>query len=146
MSINFDGVVDERGRAVCEVRCRRPGRTKQSQKKETDVNFIMQKYERTGVMTHVTRNKAFYGDVSKVPDYASALEVVRSADELFRTVPAKIRAEFENDPQKFLDHVSNPANEQWLRDNGFMKAVPVDSAKPEAGTVNVPNVVEPEVK
>lgn len=94
--------------------CPEPSLTKQSESEACDINKIMAKYERTGLLAHLNANEAFYADVSNVPDYQGAFEVVRKADELFMSLPAEIRARFENDPGKYLEFVSNPANKDEM--------------------------------
>jgi len=50
---------------------------------ETDVNNIMRKYEKTGILTHVARYAGEYGDFSGVPDYKEGLERIMAANEMF---------------------------------------------------------------
>lgn len=117
--------------------CEGESLTKQSEAAACDINRIMAKYERTGVLSHVAENVGFYADVSNVPDYQAALAVVESAQGLFASIPAEIRARFDNDPAQFLHFVSDPANKPELVKLGFLKEV-VDS---KTGAVtDVPNV------
>lgn len=95
--------------------------TKQSEAAACDINRIMAKYERDGVISHVSENVGFYADVSNVPDYQGALAIVEKAEAMFSSIPAEIRARFDNDPQLFLDFVSNPLNKSELVKLGFLK-------------------------
>ena len=68
------------------------GRTKQAFKDECDVNQIMARYEKTGLITHLAKKQPVYLDVSEVGDYRDALEHVEQTREFFMGFPAKIRA------------------------------------------------------
>lgn len=83
--------------------------TKQSFKNECDINRIMARYTKTGVIEHLNRNKPEYGFAPEV-DFRQALELIDKASDMFDKLPAKIRAKFDNDPGKFLGFVENPEN------------------------------------
>jgi len=86
---------------------------------ETDVNNIMRKYEKTGILTHVARYAGEYGDFSGVPDYKEGLERIMAANEMFDSLPARLRDRFGNDPAKFIDFATNPENLDELRTMGL---------------------------
>ena len=65
-----------------------PSLTKQEFRKESDINEIMRKYKKTGVLPQV--GPGIYGDFSSVTDYQSALESVVKAERLFLSVPAAV--------------------------------------------------------
>lgn len=99
--------------------------TQQNFKDECDVNNIMRKFEKTGMVSHVNSVQGTYADYTDMPQsYHEALEQVQSAHDMFMTIPAKIRAEFNNDPGEFLAFVEDPANADKLRDMGLAKAKP----------------------
>lgn len=89
-----------------------PGRTKQSFKDEVDINKIIKKHARTGMITHVNKKQPFYGDVSSIGSYQESLEIVRNAEELFGNMSAEIRNRFNNEPQEMIDFLANPANKE----------------------------------
>lgn len=84
-------------------------RTKQAHKRECDINFIMEKYQKTGMVDHVNRYQATYGEAPS-HDFREALELVRQAQTMFNDLPSKVRARFENDPARFLEFCEDPAN------------------------------------
>lgn len=86
-----------------------PSMTKQNHKAECDINNIMRRFTKTGVIDHVTRYEPRYGDVPS-QDYHSALITVSSAQELFEELPAVMRKHFDNDPGLFLEYVQDPSN------------------------------------
>lgn len=99
--------------------------TKQSFKDECDVNNIMNKFRRDGLLTHVAAVEGRYGDFGDVGSFHEAMNTVRTAQEMFETVPSEIRAEFGNDPGAFLDWAVN-ADEAALREKGLLPPASVD--------------------
>lgn len=105
--------------------CEDESLTKQSEAAACDINKIMAKYEKSGLLMHVNANEGFYADVSAVPDYQGALAIVRKSDEMFMSLPAEIRSRFDNDPAKYLAFCSDPANKQVMQDMGMLAKDPV---------------------
>ena len=101
---------------------KRPSLTEQSHKAECDVNTIMKRYERDGLLTHVNAFQGDYGDFTGVQDYHTSMNQILLADEMFLSLPAKVREEFDNDPGKFLEFAENPDNEEKMRDMGLIPA------------------------
>ena len=95
-------------------------KTKQSHKKECDIHTILKQYDRTGLLTHVSKKPPMFIDLANVPDYRSALNNVNEAETLFYQLPSATRAEFENDPGLFLDFCVDPENEDKLRELGLL--------------------------
>jgi phage internal scaffolding protein len=117
------------------------GVTKQSHKDECDVNQILARYERTGVVTHLAKGIPQFADVSQIGDYHSALEQVRQADEFFMGLPAKVRSAFDNDPALLLDAVHDPAQRDKLEKLGLLEIIPVkdvDSGSDATGVAATP--------
>lgn len=113
-----------------------PSLTKQSMSAECDINNIMKRYERTGIVTHNAVREAYFADVSVVPDFAQAVEVVRKAEDMFMTLPANVRARFDNDPAQYVQFCSNPDNRQEMIDLGLME-------KPQPPVVQKVEVINP---
>ena len=98
------------------------GITEQSHKRETDINYILEDYKRTGFMKHAKENQGRYDDIS-VQDFQDAMFKVTEAQNMFNELPGGIRKEFDNNPARFLDFVQNPDNAQKLVDMGLAVAV-----------------------
>lgn len=96
------------------------GRTKQSFKDECDINHIMARYMKTGVLDFVSKHQGRYGDVTGM-DFMFAMEQVSKANSLFHELPSSIRTRFENNPALFLDFVHDPRNEAEMHSLGLMK-------------------------
>lgn len=122
-------VRDDGSRSVALL-CEDRSLTKQADAEACDINKIMARYEKQGILNHVSLNQGFYADVSNVPDYQGSLAVVESAETLFMSLPADLRARFENDPQKYFDFVSNPANKPELEKLGLLKSKEVVVSPP----------------
>lgn len=99
------------------------GLTKQSMRDECDINKLMSKYQKTGLMSHLARFQGRYEDVTGAVDYRTALDIVRSAQDMFMTLPSNVRAQFSNDPGEFLHFASNPANAGKLVELGLAKPI-----------------------
>lgn len=113
-----------------------PSLTKQSSKAECDINNIMVKYAKTGVLNHVSNNQSSYGDFSASLDYQDAINSVMAAQDSFMELPAVVRKKFDNDPVKFLDFVNDPSNVDEMIELGLYPAPeqapgPVDVAPAE---------------
>lgn len=98
---------------------KKPSRTLQSEAAACDINLIMKKYEKTGMITHVRKTSGFYGDVSEVTDYHSAANFVAVAHESFMSLPSSVRERFKNDPGEFLAFVEDPKNADELIEMGL---------------------------
>ncbi len=96
--------------------------TQQNFAVSSNINNIMARYEKTGIIDNVNKQSALYGDYSEFPSYSEALNFIHLADELFNKLPAKIRAEFSNDPNIFLEFANDPRNNQQMIDLGLIKA------------------------
>jgi len=94
--------------------------THQSFKDECDLNVILQNYKKNGILTHVNHQRGNYENLSQI-DYHAALCQLNEARESFDTLPAEIREDFNNDPGQFIEFVSNPENENKMREYGFFK-------------------------
>lgn len=99
-------------------------------KDQCDVNKIMEKYKKGKPITHLNTSSGVYADLLEIPDYREALEIVRHAQDAFLDLPAKIRAEHENDPQKLIQWLQDPSNDDKAVELGLktrpQKAQPVE--------------------
>ncbi|WNK14726.1 MAG: internal scaffolding protein [Microvirus sp.] len=85
------------------------GRTKQEFARECDINNIMSRYLKTGIIDHVRDSAPQFLDAS-VGDFQSAMEIIAQAETLFEELPSSIRNRFDNDPAQLLEFVHDPAN------------------------------------
>ena len=103
---NYDTnqVSDETG-----LSCPDASLTQQQFKEEADINTIVDRYLRSGVLPTPV-NMPQYVDFEGVFDYQTAMNTIRAADENFMRLDARVRARFNNSPQEFLEFFANPDN------------------------------------
>jgi len=95
--------------------------TKQSMKDECDVNLILARYVKTGLLSHVQERSPVYADVSEMGDFREALGRVDAVRDFFAGLPSQVRAFFKNDPATFLDFMSDEANREKAEELGLVK-------------------------
>lgn len=94
-----------------EIKFTKPSLAVQSQKGEADINKIVRDFGVTGRPPPGSVRVPLYGDFTDtVDDYASAVYMVKAAQESFLAMPAELRKKLDNDPQKFLDWCADPDN------------------------------------
>ena len=96
-----------------------PGHTRQAHKDECDINVIMGKYLKNGLISHVNEYQGEYGDFAAI-DFHEAMNTVIEAQNMFETVPSEIREQFGNDPGAFLEFAVNPDNEERMQELGLV--------------------------
>lgn len=115
-----------------------PHPTKQGDAAECDINNIMRKYEKTGVLPAL-RADGMYGDFSDMPTFQEACAIVEKAREQFDGLDARTRARFENDPGRFLEFCSDPKNLDEMVELGLaVKRKPADSGALEGDSTPLP--------
>lgn len=113
-----------------------PSLTRQADAEGCDINNIMKRYEKTGILPGYT-NPGFFADVSELGDFHRVTEVVRQTTEIFMQLPAQTRAEFQNDVAEFVNWATDPANAGEVKEmiEGAEKApvVPAPAVEPAPG-------------
>lgn len=94
-------------------------RTKQAFREETDINNILRKHEKGLLLDHLNEHQGQYGNFIDAPDYHTALNRIHEAEAAFMTIPAEIRAQFNNDPAQFLAFAQDPENIEEMREMGL---------------------------
>lgn len=110
--------------------CKDPTLTQQSFAEEVDINTIVRRFGLTGELPQNVRMPQ-YGDYTEVMDYHQAMTAIRMADESFYSMPADVRARFDNNPGKFVDFCLDEKNLEEARKLGL--AIPKE-AEPLAKT------------
>ena len=88
-----------------------PSMTKQSFKDECDINNIVRKFELTGQLDaiHLNRAAGMYVDLPDGLDLQNSLDMIHRAETAFMSLPAGVRAEFDNDPVRFVEFFNDPS-------------------------------------
>lgn len=94
------------------------GRVDPQFQNETDINYIMAKFAKTGILP--TQNRAERYGTQTGTDLREALELVTRAEQSFSELPAKVRDKFKNNPGAFLDFVQDDANLPQMAELGLL--------------------------
>lgn len=109
--------------------------TQQSFKDECDVNVIMSRYLKTGILPdNLSQREAQYLDC-EVQDFQYAMQLVAGAQSLFNNLPSSIRNRFDNDPARLLAFVNDESNaaeaaKMGLLREGFQPSAPLQTILP----------------
>lgn len=91
-----------------------PSKAKQAFASECDINTIMARYQKTGLIEHVNEHGPRYGDAASYTDYHASMNLVAETNSMFSELPAQIRSQFDNDPSLFLDFIADPENREEM--------------------------------
>lgn len=88
--------------------------TQQHFTEDADINTIMRRFGvKDGALPLPSvQDPRYYGDFTDAVDYADAYNRIREATQRFMELPAKIRARFENNPEKLIGFLDDPRNLQ----------------------------------
>ena len=116
-----------------------PSMTQQHFKDETMIDNILQKYAETGFLTDpfTPKRPIQFGDFSDVKDFQTAQNAIALATEYFESLPANVRASFNNSPQEFLNALNDPEQRSKLEELGFV--APEESKAPESTPQQTPS-------
>lgn len=86
-----------------------PTQTQQQFADQADINNIMKNYPQlhltgTGAQTGV------FADLTNLPDFQAAHDIVMQATNDFMALPAELRKEFDNSPQKLVEFLRDEKN------------------------------------
>lgn len=118
----------------------KPSKTKQSFKKECDINYVLDRYSKTGSWSanpgDVVGRRPLLGDFSSFDhvDYQTSLNKVIEANNAFKSLPAGVRDRFANDPVRLLSFLEDDSN--------YAEAVKLGLVEPKPAPV--PPVVKPD--
>ncbi len=99
-----------------------PSMTQQNFKDETDINNILAKYAKTGLIDHINKYGGHYSEMPDESDFHAAMNLVTNAQSMFAELPSGIRANFDNDPALFLDFLDDPENRDEAIEMGLFPA------------------------
>lgn len=123
MNITIDGQKDLRARRRVAKKFpkgnKSDGKTRQEFKDECDINNIMSRYRKDGIVTHINVREPQYGIVPAV-DFHAAMNLVTDAQQTFETLDSSIRKKFGNSIENFLEFVENPDNTEAMEEMGLL--------------------------
>lgn len=94
-------------------------------KDKCNINEIMRKYHKTGMIDHLRRSPGQYADLTQIKDYDAALNTVINARQSFMTLPSEVRSRFQNEPQALINFLQDEKNYEEGVKLGLLKARPV---------------------
>jgi len=77
-------------------------------------------------------NPPMYGDFTGIFDFQTAQNAVIHAKQQFMELPAKLRARFDNSPQKLLEFLDDPENRNEAEFLGLVQAPDPDANAPKS--------------
>ena len=113
---------------------------------ESEINNILRSHDRNGVIEHINKGKAIYGDFSNITDFSDAIEQINQAKEEFQNIPWEIREKFQNDAGQFFKFATNEDNKDELIKMGLLNPEPSVAmpTEQESSSVETPKISEEE--
>lgn len=102
---------------------KRVSMTQQHHAKNTNINAILRRFERTGVLPMRTA-QPLQGPVPDVESFHDAMNTVIKGRQAFDQLPSKIREEFGNSPEAFLHAFGDETQHERLRELKLMAPLP----------------------
>lgn len=111
--------------------------TNQDQAQNADINFIVERYEKTGLILDDlgVRRKPMYGDFTKYGSYQDQQYMIAEAQNRFNALPVKVRNRFNNDVAQLVEFVSNIDKAEVMKEAielGLAKAPGQPESAPKA--------------
>lgn len=124
----------ERSRST-GLHCQDTSLARQDQEAQANINNIVKAFGVTGKLP-IVPNLPEYGDFTDSPSsYQEALARLEAAEDAFYTVPAEIRAKFNNNPAEFFDAVHRASKDElkaWGLSPPDPEPIPAPAPPPEA--------------
>lgn len=86
------------------------GRVKKEFRKACNINTIVAKYRRTGMVSSLNQARPVFADVSQIGDFRSIVHRVRRAEEAFEALPAYVRKRFNHDSAQLVAFMQDEKN------------------------------------
>lgn len=115
-------------------------RTRAEFQDECNINMIMKRYEKTGVITHYSKRQPVYLNLDESIDFHHSMNLFVQAEAAFMRLPATVRKRFGNDAAEFVKFAEVPENLDQMRAWGL---APPAEEPPAPTRVEVVNPVEP---
>ena len=89
-------------------------RTVQSERELVDVNAIVGRYRKTGLVTHLANRAPMYGDFSESRSLQASLDQVHAATDAFMELPSSVRQAASNSPVTLLEMLATEEGTEAL--------------------------------
>jgi len=115
------------------------GKTIQEQKDSTDINNILERYQRTGLIDHVQKHEPQYGEFAAY-DFQANQNMIARINQTFEELPSSTRKEFDNNVENFMEFIATQENIDDMKDGVIGNETPVE--KPAETTAETTKVSE----
>lgn len=106
-------------------------RTKQEFYKDANINYIMKKYRKTGILGDPLNYKiGEYGDFTSGNDFFETMRKVTNVKNIFGKLPAHIKTKFNNEPQNLIEFLTKEENNEEAYNMGLKTRPPVPAPVP----------------
>lgn len=105
----------------------------QSHKNMCDINIIMERYRKTGMLPQFREKIPYFVDNTGIKSIEEAHELVNEANYLFEQIPSHIRKLMDNNPANLVDFIKNPENIDVCTKYGLIEPQSVAPDKVAAG-------------
>lgn len=126
-----------------------PSKTEQCHREDCDINTIINRYRKTGVLgdsASQVRDMVF-GDFASMPDRLTSEIAVAEAKENFMKLPIDVRKHFDHDMGKLLKALNDPSQIPTLQNLGIVrKPDPVVGTPENPGDVSVVVKTDPAIQ
>lgn len=95
--------------------------TVQSDADLADLNKIIARYKKTGIVAGLNEAQGQFLDVSQHQDFAEVMRTARAAEMEFMKLPSKVREEFGHDVANWLDAAFDRDKREALVDSGVIE-------------------------
>ena len=111
MQSNKKFIKDDNGRITKVLSVyHKPSKTNPDFAKEADINNIIDRFTKTGQLTHVAKTPMVYADQTQLPqDLQSAIHYVKYAEKTFNKLNKKLQNRFQN-PEQLAQYLEDPKN------------------------------------
>lgn len=115
-TIEVDGKIYKKEQTIFDKSDPRSvSRTQQHFKKETNINSILKKYKKSGLLTDPLIKPTVYpqfGDFTDVVDFQTMKNKMIQVQNYFNSLPVEIRNKFGNDPHNLMEFMNNDENKE----------------------------------
>ena len=93
--------------------------TEENHAAEADINFIVDQFTRTGVLSHNMQHEGQYGDFVSGDVYELAQDAIANANTMFESLPQAVRQQFPQGTGQFLDFINDAENRDEIEALGL---------------------------
>lgn len=99
---------------------RTEARTEQHYKDDCDINVIIKRF---GAGAKATPQDPGFYTIDRETDYQQSLNFIDEGKRAFLTVPAELRARFDNNPSRFIEYMRDEKNHEEARRFGILPKI-----------------------